>query len=325
MTTARGRFTVTLAVCMGTLAWSVAAALATEGESGPIQLFPVEYVVAPVKRTVSMEQSTLIRKTSTVQGAKQALPPTDRVMKTVSLRDIGVLQLSIHDIFKVNRVSGANTEDGLLNLSALLDNGLDRIAEGGDRRNMGNVIVFSVAKHFGKMYLDLIAAGVPPDKARTRVTKRYLAEVKQAYEHTFDEPFPVPGRVQGDLTGDLALRTLHDLIPGWVRIGGALSPVADLALVAAGKTLTEDELMQRSLPLDARYYQAFRHFTVFDGSINNFVMIDLLERDTSFAQQFNTAFPYSHFLNEVRDGRYDHNEDVLSTIRGVYANAQVAP
>ena len=52
------------------------------------------------------------------------------------------------------------------------------------------------------------------------------------------------------------------------------------------------------------------------------MVIDLLERDSSFAQQFNTDFTFEHFLSELEDGKYDKNDEVMKQIRKLMATGQ---
>lgn len=295
------------------------------GDSAPIRIFPENHYVEPKTSVVEPKTTHVEPTTTTLTGTATKLEKTSTVMKTISIYDLGVLQFSIHDMFRVNRETGVDSENRKLDLSVLFDFGPEAIANGGDPRNMGNIIVFSVSKRFGKQYLDLVAQGVAPDQARAQVTQHYRDDVAKAYRRTFDEPFPAPASYPIDQTGNLALRTLHDLNPGWLKIGRKVQRVTDLSLVASGKTLSDDELTQRSSTLDGRYYEGFRNMTVFNTHINQVEQIDLLERDSSLATQFNTAFRYEHFLLELRDGHYDPEDDVLKEIRKVYANAQLTP
>ena len=301
---------------------SAVAETSAAGPSGPIPIFPIDTLVPPITTKSRPLRSAPHPRRSTAASLAQTLPQRSRAMKTISVRDLGVLQLSIHDLFSVNRVTGVDAENRKLDLSQVLGHGADRIALGGDPRNQGNVIVLTMARRFGQRYLDLVASGETPDAARAAVTAEYLAEVRRAYEATFDEPFPSPGPSGGDQTANLALRTLHDLNPGWLEVGGRRLRVTDASLAQAGTTLTDDELTQRSSTLDGRYYVGFRAMRVFNTHTGQFEDIDLLERDRSFADEFRTTFPYDHFLAEVRDGRYDPDEDVTRIIRALYAGAQ---
>ena len=248
----------------------------------------------------------------------------NNIPKRVSLYDLGILQLVAHDLYHVNRVTEIDAENQKLDLSTVLDQGEENIAKGGEPRNMENIMVFTVAKEFGKMYLDLVEKGVSSDKAREITVKKYLHEVKKAYEQTFDERFPKaaiePEEGDDDLTGDLALRTVHDLLPGKITVNGVLTPVLDSSLF--GKTLNKKDQRQLSSPLDGQFDDEFRHMTVFDPPTNGFIVIDLLEKDSTFASQFDIDFSFEFFLDEIKDGHYDKNDKVMQVIRAEMIEAQ---
>ena len=247
------------------------------------------------------------------------------IPKRVSLHDLGILQLVAHDLYHVDRVTEIDAENQKLDLSTVLDQGEENIANGGEPRNMENIMVFTVAKEFGMMYLDLVDKGLSSEKAHKIIVEKYLHAVKQAYEDTFDERFPKAAKESSeeddDLTGDLALRTVHDLLPGKIRVNGVLTPVLDQSLF--GKTLGKNDLKQLSAPLDGQFDPEFRHMTVFDPHTNSFIVIDLLEKDSSFAQQFNIDFSFEFFLDEIKDGHYDTHDKVMEVIRAEMIEAQI--
>jgi len=246
------------------------------------------------------------------------------ISKRVSLYDLGILQLVAHDLYHVDRVTEIDAENQKLDLSTVLDQGEENIKNGGEPRNMENIMVFTVAKDFGKMYLDLVDKGLSPENAHEITVEKYLNEVKKAYEDTFDESFPKAANESeeedDDLTGDLALRTVHDLLPGKIIVNGVLTPVLDQSLL--GKMLGKKDLKQLSSPLDGQFDPEFRHMTVFDPHTNSFIVIDLLEKDSSFAQQFNIDFSFESFLDELKDGHYDKHDKVMEVIRAEMIEAQ---
>ena len=251
--------------------------------------------------------------------------PYKKVPKQISLYDLGILQLVAHDFYHVNRVTEIDAEDEKLNLSTVLDQGDENIANGGEPRNMENILVFTVATKFGHMYLDLIDKGLSQEQARKIVVGKYVSDVKQAYQNTFDEKFPKPPAVEEEdddnLTGDLALRTVHDLLPGKIQVNGVLTPILDSSLV--GKTLGKHDLRQQSSPLDGQFDSEFRSMQVFDPNTNDFITIDLLERDSSFAEQFETDYSFEFLLDELKDGHYDKNDTVMQIIRDELSGGQV--
>jgi hypothetical protein len=251
--------------------------------------------------------------------------PYEKAPKQISLYDLGILQLVAHDFYHVDRVTEIDAEDEKLNLSTVLDQGDENIANGGEPRNMENILVFTVATKFGQMYLDLLDKGLSEEQARKIVVGKYLSDVKQAYQNTFDEKFPKPAVEEEeddeDLTGDLALRTVHDLLPGKIKVNGVITPILDPSL--AGKTLGKNDLRQLSAPLDGQFDSEFLSMLAFDPSTGTFITINLLERDSSFATQFETEFSFEFFLDELKDGHYNKNDTVMKIIREEISGGQV--
>ncbi|MFO1417949.1 MAG: YncE family protein [Methylotetracoccus sp.] len=219
----------------------------------------------------------------------------------ISLHDLGLMQLVIHDIYNVDRGSAINAEDGRLHLSTVLDHGDANIANGGEPRNMENPATFTIAQRIGLEYLDLIRAGNTESAARAIVVERYLKNVKQTYERIFDVPFPRPSSTDDsrDLTGNLAFRTLHDLIPGQIWVNGVKKSILDPSL--AGTPLSAKDMQQLSSPLDRVYDPELRDM---ENPMNG-EHVDLLERDFSFAREFETRYTFGKLLSGQGDGDYD--------------------
>ena len=287
--------------------------------------------------------STSIAKatTDTETGAGKSLPKTEKEKnedkneehksphkvegKRVSLEVLGTLQLVSHDLYNVNRTIGEDSEDDKLNLSTLLDYGQENIANGGEPRNGENIAVHTVAVVLGHEYLHFLKEGKTPQEARHLTVQIYIHKIKEAYEKTFPGSFPKPDPnadqiFANDLDGDLALRTLHAFLPGTIKVNGVMTPILDPSLV--GKTLSKKDMMQLSRPMDGTFDPAFRHITIIIPP-NNIFTIDLLERDSSFAQQFSTDFTFEHFLGELTDGKYNKNDDVMKVLKADFASAQV--
>ena len=241
----------------------------------------------------------------------------------ITLEDLGVLQLVSHDLYNTNRQTGVDNEDVKLNLSTVLDYGQENIANGGEPRNSENILVHTVAVQLGETYLQFLSQGKTPEEARDLTVQIYLAKVKSSYSNTFNEAFPQADPNAEDesstLTGDLALRTVHSFLPGQIMVNGKSVPVLDPSL--HGKTLSDTDMKQLSKPLDGTYDPAFRHIIIFVPP-NNLFTIDLLQKDSSFAQQFHTDFTLEHFLDELRDGKYDATDDIMKVIRDDIATAQ---
>jgi len=275
--------------------------------------------------------------TDTETGAGKSLSKTEKEKneenrsnhkgehERVSLEVLGTLQLVSHDLYNVNRITGVDSEDDTLNLSTLLDYGKENIANGGEPRNGENIAVHTVAVELGHDYLHFLSKGKTPQEARHLTVHIYLNKIKEAYLETFPGPFPKPDPnadqiFPNNLDGDLALRTLHVFLPGTIKVNGVMTPILDPSLI--GKTLSKEDMEQLSRPMDGTFDPAFRHITIIIPPSNIFT-IDLLERDSSFAQQFHTDFTFEHFLDELKDGKYDKNDDVTKVIRADFASAQV--
>jgi hypothetical protein len=242
-----------------------------------------------------------------------------------TLEDLGVLQLVSHDLYDVVRdgPNPGNREDRRLNLSTVLDHGEDQIATGGEPRNSENIALHTVAVKLGKMHLDLIDKGMEPEEAREQTVQVYLQMVAKAYKDTFHEPLPEAAPNEHEqkqdgtenLTGDLAMRTVHAYVPSHIMVNGEDTPMLDRSL--RGKTLSDEDMQQLSKPLDGTFDPFLRDVTIFlpqpDALPQKFT-VDLLEKDSSFAEQFETDVSFEEFLHELKDGHFDKNEQVMSYI-----------
>jgi len=228
-----------------------------------------------------------------------------------------VLQLVAHDLFNVNRNLEVDFENGKLDLSTLFDHGDENIAIGGEFRNRENIMLFTVASEFGEIYLDFLdQKGINEKKAQKMTVELYHQKVQQVYERTFGEPFPSPQEGVATMTENLALRTVHDLIPGKIKKDGKMTPILDSSLI--GKKLSDSELMQLSSQLNGKLDHELRHIDIIiDGVV--VLVVDLLEADISFGDQFSTDFSFEFFLDELKDGHYDSDEEVMDQIRNLIA------
>ncbi len=235
----------------------------------------------------------------------------------VTLEDLGVLQLVAHDLFNVNRNLEVDFENGKLDLSTLFDHGDENIAIGGEFRNRENIMLFTVASEFGEIYLDFLdQKGINEKKAQKMTVELYHQKVQQVYERTFGEPFPSTQEGVATMTENLALRTVHDLIPGKIKKDGKMTPILDSSLI--GEKLSDSELMQLSSQLNGKLDHELRHIDIIiDGVV--VLVVDLLEADISFGDQFSTDFSFEFFLDELKDGHYDSDEEVMDQIRNLIA------
>lgn len=239
----------------------------------------------------------------------------ERPAKQVTLYDLGVLQLVAHDLFNVDRRVEVDSENGLLDLSTILDHGDENIVLGGEIRNQENIIVATVAQNYASRYERLISFGWPKERARHFLIRQYHNEVRRAYSHAFGESAPRPKAGEVTLTENVALRTIHDYLPGTILYQGQETPIIDLSFT--GLTLSNSELYQMSSELDGEYDAEFRNMVLhFPGFT---LEMDLLERDSSFAEQFATEHTFEYFLEFLQDGQYNQDEAVLQNIRSVIA------
>ena len=245
--------------------------------------------------------------------------------KVVSVEMLGWLQLQAHDLFFVERGDriNANTatdfENGELDLSTLFVDttdgsspfDIDTIKIGGEIRNRENIMLFSVASHLGEKYADFIEDGDSPDDAKAKTIKKYHKMLKKTYEKTFDEKFPEKRDGDVTFTENLAFRTVHDFLPGEILLDGISTPVLSIPPLTP---LTKDELKQLSSPLDGTFDCEFRHIEISHPG-GPTIIVDLLEADSSFADQFDTKFSFEFFLEELEDGSYDKKDKVMKQIR----------
>jgi len=243
-----------------------------------------------------------------LDGTITSEPPAP---KQISLRDIGILQIATHDLVDVDRATGINREDGKLNLSTLFNHGDENIPFNGEIRNRSNLIIFNVGQEFVQFFFDLKDnQGMSKDEAIKKTVEKFHEEFALTFERTFDEPLPEPRGGAVTHTENLAYRTLHDLIPGRIMLGGI-----EVNAFEQNPTtpLTEEELMQLSAKLDGTYDPEL--FTI-RIPFPPFV-IDLFERDSTFATDLGTDFSLEFFLEELKDGSYDKTDEVMKQIRSL--------
>lgn len=252
----------------------------------------------------------------------------------ISLEDLGILQLAAHDFFNVDRGDriNANTatdfENGVLDLSTLfidMKTGIpfskETVAIGGEPRNRENIILFSVAIELGTDYKNYIDNdGFSIEQARQLVLNDYHSRLNVAYLNAFGES--VPESIYGCVrpTENLALRTVHDFIPENILIDGNLVPTLSFLPPFNNGPLTSTQLAQPTSMLDGMFDMAFtEEINIHIPPSTNIIIPSLLEADQSFGTQFNTFFTFDFFLNELKDGSYDSNEQVMKQIRSLFA------
>jgi len=181
--------------------------------------------------------------------SQDVFAPKPEKAKTITLEDLGILQLAAHDLFNVDRgnkkaaATAFEFENGRLDLSTLLKDTTNNfvpfsdmfVALGGEVRNRENVQLFTVASEFGQYYLDQ-KQKVGESQAYEMTIELYHKKLKKTYEKTFDEPFPTP--IEGDVNcnNNLAFRTIHDFLRGKIKFNGEIVNIFE---VPHGATLSK--------------------------------------------------------------------------------------
>ena len=250
----------------------------------------------------------------------------DNHTTTITLQDLGVLQLVAHDLFDVRRgdnmtpESAVDFENGRLDLSTLFVNMTsgnyfddETIAKGGEVRNRENVVMFTVSSQLGETYLNFTEMGDSQKVAREKTLTIYHEMFAAAYSNTFGEP--IPDKLKGPATsdGNIALRTVHDFLPGNITVNGT---VTELLSIPPNVRLSQSDMMQRSSPLDGKLDAEFLAIMISHPG-GPVITVNLLDADRTFGDQFSTKFSFDELLAELADGEYDTNDKAMQEIRNL--------
>jgi len=172
---------------------------------------------------------------------------TKKDKNTTKVINLGILQTAAHDFYNFDRNMALENENGKLDLSTVLfepksgdctfEDAIDeeneecemrtdeQIANGGEPRNSENIMIFTAASNLGEKYLKL-EEKYGPEKAYEKILKKYHKQIKKAFEQTFHQKFPKPQEV-GVVNNNhnLALRTVHDMLPATIMKEGNPDPV----------------------------------------------------------------------------------------------------
>ena len=254
----------------------------------------------------------------------------DNHTTTITLQDLGVLQLAAHDLFDVRRgdnmtpESAVDFENGILDLSTLVINMTSgnyfddaTIAKGGEVRNRENVVMFTVSAAFGNNYTNFRNLGDSPENATNKTLAIYHDMFAETYKRVFGEQIPEKLRGQATPDGNIALRTIHDFLPGNITVNG--EPTALLG-IAPNVTLSDLDMMQQSSPLDGKFDDEFLAIEINhpDGPM---ITVNLLEADQTFGDQFSTEFSFDELLDELEDGEYNATDKAMQGIRNLISTA----
>jgi len=249
--------------------------------------------------------------------------------KHVTSEDLGILQLAAHDLFNVDRANEIDFENGKLDLSTLFVDTVNHnkkfdsntIAIGGEPRNRENIMLFTVASDLGSTYVELLEDGVKKRDAKQMVIDMYHERLADTYQRTFNEPFPDPMSGEATLQENLAFRTIHDFLPGKIRIDNHFVSTLDPSL--HGLTMDETELQQKSSKLDGKFDEEFLHIEIcFPPDFAICIEVNLLEADQTFGDQFGLAESFDDMLEELKDGIYDEDDRAMFHIRNLMAKGQ---
>ena len=146
-------------------------------------------------------------------------------------------------------------------------------------------------------------------------------KLAKTYQKTFHESFPVAMDGDATMQENLALRTIHDFLPGMIKIDNNLESTLDPSL--NGLTLDKKELKQKSSKLDGKFDDEFLHIEIcFPPDFAICIEVNLLEADQSFGTQFETADSFDDLLEELKDGKYDKDDKALFHIRNLMAKGE---
>jgi hypothetical protein len=245
----------------------------------------------------------------------------------VTAEDLGVLQLAAHDLFNVDRMIPHDFEDGKLNLSTLFDDTVNggafndtTISIGGEPRNRENIMLFTVASQLGEKFVEL-KEEYGETKAKELTIGLYHKKLSHSYKKAFGENFP--DSMDGDATTqeNLALRTIHDFLPGKIKVDKKLESTLDPSL--NGKKLSTNELKQKSSKLDGKFDPEFLDIHIcFPPDFTICIDVNLLDVDRSFGVQFGMEESFDSFMEELEDGMYDEDDRVMYHIRNLMAKGQ---
>jgi len=245
----------------------------------------------------------------------------------ITAEDLGILQLAAHDLFNVDRSIEHDFENGKLDLSTLLEDTVNGgsfndaiIAIGGEPRNRENILLFTVASSFGETYVYLKEKFGEPE-AKKMIIEKYHKKLAKSYKKAFHENFPSSMEGIATMQENLALRTIHDYLPGKIKIDNNWESTLDPSL--NGLTLDKNELKQKSAKLDGKLDDEFLDIHIcFPPDFTICIDVNLLEADQSFGDQFETTLSFDFFLKEIEDGIFDDDDWAMFHIRNLMAKGQ---
>jgi len=264
--------------------------------------------------------------------------------------NLGILQVAAHDFFNVSRCMDENrelieppecvvvdNENQKLDLSTVLVKQTSecdftdcesftnmQIANGGEFRNSENIMIFTAASALGERYLELKEKH-SEEKAYNKILKIYHEQLKKAFEETFHQPWPQSQDGEIGPEHNLALRSVHDMLPGEIYIDGEKVSVFEFLKTNPPEKLSKKDQRQQSAPMDGEFDDAF---TPIDFCIvepedlppNGIcINVDLEVADIDFAEQFLIEPDFLNHMKETSDGSFDSDENVTELIIELFA------
>lgn len=252
---------------------------------------------------------------------------------------LGYLQLAAHDFFDMNRSTGTDNENGKLDLSTVLfnphsgqcnfvkslyqDDGCILyddivILNGGEKRSVENIMISTASAEVGEKYLQLVNV-YGEQKAYQKTLEFYHLKVKNAYEESFNLPFPSPRDGKVTNLHNLAIRSGHDFLPAKIMFNGQMTSI--FMIDPLGEKLSEMEKMQPSSTLDGFFDSEFTGIDFCPIPPDVFcIVVDLLEADRTFGEQFGMGLgKFDKFMSELNDGQFNEDDEVSILIDEAFA------
>ena len=189
-------------------------------------------------------------------------------------------------------------------------------------------MLFTVASHFGEKYKELVEGKMPmsPTDAKILILTEYHDKLAESYKRTFGEQFPSLddsfNSIDDRYQQNLALRTIHDFLPGKIKFDNRWISTLDPSL--HGKKLDNNELKQKSSKLGGKFDEEFLNINIcLDPPGCSFrIMVNLFAADQSFGDQFEVEDSFDDMLEELKDGLYDKDDKAMVHIRNLMAKGQ---
>lgn len=216
---------------------------------------------------------------------------------TILLKDIGLMGLASHDMFAWDRKSEVNTENGRLDLSTIFDyNHGKRWKKGGNPKNGENAPVYTVTMMLVDFYKAEMKKGFSADDARRSTVKHFHSQLEESFQRMSGQKFPTVG-TNAAVTNveQAAMRGLHDVLPGKVKLFGRKKAELILTDVWKAKTfLNEKEMNQEIATFNGDYDKEYKNIKIpFSRKT-----INLKKVDGEFIEKF-SPYKQAEMLKEL--------------------------